>query len=81
MSNHITVGFKFPDDAEIPRELLNLGGEFMGAEIYAAACYDMFKTMEIAEEAIANSFTNLSSDAANEINKVIAQNMKSRRSV
>lgn len=39
-------------DADVHIALPTLGGELLGGEVTAMACYDLFEAMEIAEDAL-----------------------------
>ena len=64
----ITIYF---EDSKKP-EGVTIGSMVNGGKVTAIAAYDMFKTMEIAEEALESSDCEICADAMQNINNVIA---------
>ena len=64
----LTVYFK---DGDTPPEDLTIGQQFAGGSVTAMANYDMFSTMEIAEEALENSNDDRCIEAWEKIEKIM----------
>jgi hypothetical protein len=64
----LTVYFQ---DGEKPPEDLRIGNQYAGGTVTAMASYDMFSTMEIAEEVLESSNDDRCIEAWEKIEKII----------
>jgi len=64
----VTVYF---EDGEMPPEELTIGSKFAGGHVTAMAAYDLFSTMEIAEQALEFSNDDKCIEAWEKIEKVM----------